>query len=379
MLNKVGNCIIDLSRIILKYGSNNKNTLSDNQLIEPLSRYHPYNKIYSDSTFDNEMVKEELDLSIVVPFYNVSKDYLNDCLGSLVNQKTKYKYEIICINDGSTNDTLDNLKNFEKKYPFIRVFSQNNMGISITRNRGIALSKGKYIGFIDQDDWVDTHYIDTLMREAYRCEADVVKCSYSVLEDGKVIESEQIPDDVIRGYVGEKIFAYTGMIWSGIYKKSLFSSIRFPESYWYEDMVTRFLLYRSSKIFASVSKELYFKRKHDTNASVIVWRSNNNKCLEHVYLVYQLLMYNDKILLPRDNVLLEIVLDELGPLMWWRLRGLEKKAKKLAFLLAASCVDKAYLKKTNLSMEDNLLLNIYKKRNYNAWLLFSFGKWLSER
>lgn len=379
MLNRVGKWIVNLSRIVLKLGFDCKSIPGDNQLVECLSHYYPYHEIYSDNTFDSEIVTEEMDLSIVVPFYNVSKNYLDDCLGSLVNQKTKYKYEIICINDGSTNNTLENLKNYEKKYSFIRVFSQNNKGISIARNRGIALSKGKYIGFIDQDDWVGTEYVDTLIEMAYHYDADVVKCSYAVLKDGEVISSEHIPDAVIDGYIGEKLFDYTGMIWGGIYKKRLFDSIRFPESYWYEDMVTRFLVYRSSKMFVSVSKELYFKRKHNTNASAIVWSSNNNKCLEHVYLVYQLLKYNDKILLPTDNVLLKIVLDELGPLMWWRLKGIEKKARKAAFLLAANCVNKVCFGKSDLSVSESILLNIYKKRNYNAWILFSFGKWLRER
>ena len=99
-------------------------------------------------------------VSIIVPVYNVGK-YLSKCLDSLINQ-TLEDIEIICINDGSTDNSLDILKSYRTKDSRIKIIDKPNEGLSITRNLGIHSATGNYIGFIDSDDWIDLDFYEKL-------------------------------------------------------------------------------------------------------------------------------------------------------------------------------------------------------------------------
>ncbi len=92
-------------------------------------------------------------ISIVVPIYNAQK-YLSDCLESLVAQAS-YDIEILCVDDGSTDQTIDILSTYPEKYPCLRVVNQHNQGPSAARNLGIEEAKGEWIMFVDSDDWID--------------------------------------------------------------------------------------------------------------------------------------------------------------------------------------------------------------------------------
>lgn len=112
-------------------------------------------------------------LSIIVPCYNVSQ-FLERCLMSLINQ-TLTDMEIICIDDKSTDDTLAVLKNWEKGDLRIRVIENDeNMGVGYTRNRGIDLAKGEFVGFVDPDDWVDANFFEKLIDVAEKTQTPVV-------------------------------------------------------------------------------------------------------------------------------------------------------------------------------------------------------------
>ena len=99
-------------------------------------------------------------ISIVVPIYNAEK-YLADCLDSLVAQ-SDHDIEILCVDDGSTDQTIDILNSYSERYPFLRVVNQHNQGPSAARNRGIDEAKGEWIMFVDSDDWIDRNAFSRL-------------------------------------------------------------------------------------------------------------------------------------------------------------------------------------------------------------------------
>ena len=103
-------------------------------------------------------------VSIIVPVYNVEK-YLRKCLDSLVNQTLK-DIEIICINDGSTDDSLNILQEYAREHHNVVVIDQENQGVSIARNNGINKAQGDYIGFVDPDDWVEPDMFKILYEKA---------------------------------------------------------------------------------------------------------------------------------------------------------------------------------------------------------------------
>lgn len=125
-------------------------------------------------------------LSIIIPVYN-SEKYIKRCLDSILNQSFS-DFEVICLNDGSTDKSLDILKKYEKKDKRIRVFSHDNQGIARTRNKGIKLAKGEYVMFIDNDDYIDFDYLEKYYNSVKGY--DIVIGGYRrITETKKVIES----------------------------------------------------------------------------------------------------------------------------------------------------------------------------------------------
>ncbi|MBW5381342.1 glycosyltransferase family 2 protein [Brachyspira hampsonii] len=114
-------------------------------------------------------------VSIIIPVYNVSK-YLSTCLDSAVNQTYK-DLEIICINDGSTDDSLEILKEYADKDNRIIIIDKKNSGVSAARNDGIEKSNGEYIFFMDSDDYIDNDFIEVFYNNAEKNNSDLVVLS----------------------------------------------------------------------------------------------------------------------------------------------------------------------------------------------------------
>ena len=127
--------------------------------------------IYSESVIVHDE-SETPKISIIIPVYNVEK-YLEDCLISVLNQ-TLENIEIICVNDGSTDHSLDILKDFAKKDSRIKVYSFNNKGLGSARNRGIKRAHGEYIAFLDSDDWLELDFCEKIYESANKNKVDLV-------------------------------------------------------------------------------------------------------------------------------------------------------------------------------------------------------------
>ena len=120
-------------------------------------------------------MENSIKLSIIVPVYN-SEKFLNKCINSLINQTIK-NIEIILINDGSSDNSLNICNEFAKKDSRIKVFSQENSGQATARNVGLDNATGEYITFTDADDWVDPDYYEKLLNTALNHNADVACAS----------------------------------------------------------------------------------------------------------------------------------------------------------------------------------------------------------
>ncbi len=178
-----------------------------------------------------------LKISIIVPVYNV-ENYLRECLDSLVNQ-TFTDYEIICINDGSTDSSLEILKEYETRYPCIRLIDKENEGYGKTINRGFTEANAPYIGIVESDDFVKADMFEKLYAAMVREQADVVKCNFYkfTTEDGEDIDySHEYPDD-IYGHVVEPIaypalYTANSSVWAALYNKEFLknNNLQFNET-----------------------------------------------------------------------------------------------------------------------------------------------------
>lgn len=116
-------------------------------------------------------------ISVIVPIYNVKK-YVEKCVQSIC-QQTLANIEIILIDDGSTDGSLDECRNIAKKDSRIQLIENNHQGVSIAKNRGLEIAKGKYVSFIDADDWIEKDMLQYLYERAEQYNADIVTCELS--------------------------------------------------------------------------------------------------------------------------------------------------------------------------------------------------------
>ena len=134
-------------------------------------------------------------ISVVVPVYNVEK-YLRKCLDSIINQ-TFRDFELICINDGSPDNSLEILREYEKKDDRVIVIDQKNTGVSTARNNAIDIAKGEYIIFFDSDDWVDLDTLEVIYSEINSENADVVIFSYVREYENRSLKKNIFPKEKI--------------------------------------------------------------------------------------------------------------------------------------------------------------------------------------
>lgn len=213
---------------------------------------------FEKSVFKQEV--PEIDLSIIVPCYN-AQEYVCTCLDSLVQQKTDISYEILVIDDGSTDNTGDILARYSDKNHRMRIITQENKGYSGARNSGIIASKGKYLMFVDSDDYVTSGYIENLMSTALKKNADIVACGYFTFRGNKVYKKISANGECDRKLLN-------GCFWGKVFRREIFSHIILPEGYWFEDSILAHLIYPKITSFYSVDGCMYAYRSNPQGITI---------------------------------------------------------------------------------------------------------------
>ena len=179
-------------------------------------------------------------ISIIVPVYNVEK-YLRRCLDSLLTQSLT-EIEIIAINDGSTDSSLNILSNYREMDNRLKIIDQPNGGVSSARNAGIDAVKGDYIGFVDPDDWVDEQMYETMYQAVKTENTDILMCSYIrefgthskekdfYLPEKVCYYNEEVQTKIMRRLVGPlneevgnpELLDAWGTVWSKVYRTEIY-------------------------------------------------------------------------------------------------------------------------------------------------------------
>lgn len=174
-------------------------------------------------------------ISIIIPLYN-ARGYI-DHIVPCVMQQTYPNLEILLVNDGSTDDTLEKCQQYQRQDARIRVLSQENGGVSAARNRGLAEAKGEYISFVDADDYLKPDFIEVLYRAATAEGCDVVCSDYletgsydlAPLGSGSSPRTERTIEsctDVLRDYC-KNADQYGAVVWAKLWKRTLAQSEQF--------------------------------------------------------------------------------------------------------------------------------------------------------
>lgn len=235
-------------------------------------------------------------LSIIVPVYNMLADgKLEYCLQSLLAQ-TFEDYEIIAVDDKSTDDSLTLLQQYEQRFPEkIKVIaSPENRRQGGAKNLGLDSASGEWIGFVDSDDWIAADMYPALLQKAEETGADVVGCDYLVTDEiGKETGTREINNTTDQtGILDEerkrKLLIKPGSMVIKIYKRSLFEKnhIRFPEKIFYEDNAIGVLPLLYAERFERVERCLYFYYQHQSSTvhTVDLGRLHNRVEAAMIYL-----------------------------------------------------------------------------------------------
>lgn len=186
-----------------------------------------------------------LKISIVIPAYNVEK-YIEKCIFSCINQNIKKEeYEIIIINDGSTDSTFSKILLCKEKYQNINVVNQQNEGLSSARNVGMSIAKGKYIWFVDSDDWVEENCLKDVIDVIENDDLDALWISWDRYDENNMVlsnlkdEIRQHSDSVVDGikFLNE-IFGYCVFACAFIFKRDFLirNHFQFKENLYFEDV-----------------------------------------------------------------------------------------------------------------------------------------------
>ena len=220
-------------------------------------------------------------ISILVPVYNAGK-YLPKTLVSIKNQ-TYPNLEIICIDDGSNDNSLTVLQDFSRQDSRFKIISRANKGVAYTRNQLLQEAKGAYIAFVDSDDTIEPNYIEYLLNCALNKQADVVRCLWKEKKLGMIqnpgcSSKRNLP---IEKDLKKRIFAgyYDSIVWGKLIKRSLIvhNNMHFCEDGVCEDLSFIILLFIFANKIVSVPDKLYIYCRD--NPSAITAPINRDKVL----------------------------------------------------------------------------------------------------
>ena len=226
------------------------------------------------------------EISVIIPVFNV-EEYLEECLLSVVNQSFK-DIEIICINDGSTDNSLNILENFKKKDSRFKIITQKNKGVGASRNIGLKHAEGKYIYFLDSDDYIDLKTLEKLYKNIKSNNSDVVLFKFHSFDDEKNFHKRGVgfKIDEIFGDIDYSNFTFNyhevkkhvlNSSYSAclkFYKKEFldsYSNLYFSEGIIFEDVLFHVKVMLQAFKISFVNDSLYYYR---SNPESILNKSN---------------------------------------------------------------------------------------------------------
>ena len=212
-------------------------------------------------------------ISVIVPVYKVAT-YLHQCIDSILGQ-TYRDLEILLIDDGSPDNCGEICEEYAKIDMRIRVFHTENKGVSAARNLGLQEAKGDYIGFVDSDDWIEPDMYEILLRQIKDTGTSISVCG--VWNEYLVKKYEKRYNDTVyhgKDAVMEVVCNLCNYVWNKLFRKDIWTGIRFPENCSYEDVATLYKVVLRSDSLSCIQAPLYHYRMREK--SIIHTKSMKN-------------------------------------------------------------------------------------------------------
>ena len=219
-----------------------------------------------------------MNISVILPVYNGEK-YIQKAIESVLNQ-TFTDFELIVVNDGSTDKTLDIINSFDDAR--ITIINQSNQGPGAARNNALRIAKGQYVMYLDSDDWYHERALEISYNEITKHDADMTFFQMINYNNGEVYENDWFDlktfDESFenRAFSPKEtpgsIFDLSVGVCQKIYSREFLNKIdaKFPEGIFFEDMPFFYYVYLKAERISIIKKHLYYRRKHDESITHIV-------------------------------------------------------------------------------------------------------------
>lgn len=222
-------------------------------------------------------------VSLVIPVYNAEK-YLRRCLTSAMEQTFK-DMEIIVVNDGSTDSSLEICREFEQKDSRFRIIDKPNTGVSDSRNQAIQIAQGDYLQFMDSDDWLTPDATESFVYAARKYNCDLVIADFYRVDKAVFTEKQHIRE---RGLLTRKQFAtymmqdpadfYYGVLWNKLYRRSIIQKHQLEMDAhirWCEDFLFNLSFIRYAETFTAIQTPIYYYMKRKGSLVSTDWKKAN--------------------------------------------------------------------------------------------------------
>lgn len=334
-----------------------------------------YSKKTSTQMVTNAPADPSVDLSVIVPVYNYAA-LIKENIDSILNQKTSYHFELIIVDDGSTDGAREIVKGYAA-LPNVKVICQENQGIAGARNTGLNNACGKYIMFVDCDDIVTDNLVEILMSKACDENADIVMCAHDLVKQtgGEIISV--IPNVYSQrnlfGYSeSAKILNYAGLPWCKVYKRELWENVRFFRGYWYEDTIIHALIFPQCTKFSYTPKVCYKYRWYENNFSHVQEKRTDIRCMDYYYLLQAILNKADELQITNTDCFYTMLLNHLCAYFYKKVQGMDDAVLQALFVMCRETLNQY---RPNRKIKLPYVLRMAEKAliegDINLWILAS--------
>lgn len=306
------------------------------------------------------------DISVIIPVYNREK-YISKCLESVINSSAFQRCQVIVIDDGSTDKSAETVKRYSEQYDNIYFYSFPHSGVSKSRNEGLKRAEGKYIYFLDSDDFVEPHYIEKLFTQAQDRDCDIVFAGYSVYEkNGSVspVERDHLSlGEVMNGceYAERRMDAedWLNQPWCAIYNREflLSNNLIFPENIAvYEDLYfTNEILLFAKRVYMIPEYGYMYRSHRDSLVQNGVKDDHIDCCLEMMEMFRKEYKYLEK---AQRHAIGRVWFQFISMILYCIGDTNSKKA------------DEFYLRLSNMELFIPLLKSVSSLKEAAKWLIF---------
>lgn len=293
-----------------------------------------------------------VDLSVIIPVYNVEA-YLEQCLDALFSEEARITFEVVAIDDGSTDSSGDILDTYARLHDNLRVFHFANSGVAAARNRGIELSRGKWLSFVDPDDIMPIRDLNRALNAVVDAGAEYAVVSYKTIDDS----------GLSIGEAREILKSDLSVAWGAIYKSEVWKTLRFPEGCWYEDTIISYLVW---PLFSGMSFPGSTYQYRQRSGSIVSTTKGNPKGLDFFWLT-ETVIEEGVVRGVSIDVLATLTLKRMGPTMLFCSEVLDGDQMKALFLLCSEIIDRFEPICRDKGHWQNLETAL-RSRDYRRWL-----------